>query len=199
MVGVVHDSLLQSCVQTFRKWLAVAPLRVKADNEDEDMGGSRGPYQRVLGCAYTHDKTTPSFFCYLDSYGEVVDFLRLNNLAKRKYTQYDREREEKEEDLKKVKEFVVKHRPDAVVLSAETRDSLSLAEEVREVLGELAQEEDWPTIPVEIMEANVACVFSKSRGSRVSVVSRIQGGGMVEVVEVVEGQCGVCLLKVTRC
>lgn len=154
-------------MQKFRQWLSVAPLRVNHEDEDEDE--VKGPYMKVLGCAYTPDKATPSFFCSLDSYGEVVDYLRLNNLAKRKYTTYDREREEKEEDLKKIKGFIEKHRPDAIVLSAETRDSLSLVEEIKEVVGELGQEEDFPTIQVELMNPNLAYIVSKSRNSRVCI------------------------------
>lgn len=122
---------------------------------------------KVMACTYTHDKDAPSFFCMLDGYGESVDYLRLNNLAKRKYSMYEREREEKEEDLKKVKEFIDKHRPDAVVLSAETRDSMSLVEEIKEVIGVLGQEEDMTAIPVELMDPNLAYIFSKSRNARV--------------------------------
>lgn len=154
----------QSCVQKLRQWLSVAPLRVDLDDDEDEV---RGPYLKVMACAYTHDKDTPSFFSMLDGYGESVDYLRLNNLAKRKYTSYDREREEKLEDLKRVKDFIDKHRPDAVVLSAETRDSLSLAEEIKEVIVELGQEEDMPAIPVELMDPNLAYIFSKSRNAKV--------------------------------
>ena len=154
----------------------MAPLQVDMDvDEDEDNENkNEGPYMKVAACAYTHDKATPSFFCLLDSHGEVTDFCRFNNLAKRKYTTYDREREEKEADLKRLKEFVEKHRPDAMVLSAETRDSLSLAEEIKECLGELEQEEDVPPVPVEIMDPNVAYIYSKSRRGKVGGAG--QGG-----------------------
>ena len=153
-------------MQKLRQWLSVAPLRVDLDDDEDEV---RGPYLKVMACAYTHDKDTPSFFGMLDSYGESVDYLRLNNLAKRKYTSYDREREEKLEDLKRLKDFIDKHRPDAVVLSAEARDSLSLAEEIKEVIVELGQEEDMPAIPVELMDPNLAYIFSKSRNARVRV------------------------------
>lgn len=137
-------------------------------DDDEEF---KGPFMKVMACAYTPDKATPSFFCMLDGYGETVDYLRLNNLAKRKYSMYDQEREEKEEDLKKLKEFIDKHRPDTVVVSAETRDSMSLVEEVKEVIGMLGQEEDMTAIPVELMDPNLAYVFSKSRNARVWQIS----------------------------
>lgn len=131
---------------------------------DED---GEGPYMRVMACAYTHDKATPSFFCFLDGYGEVVDFRRFNNLAKRKYTNYDQEREDKEEDLKRFKSFVEKYRPDAIAVSAETKDSLSLVDEIKECLGELEQEEDLSPVPVELMDPNISRIFSKSRRGKV--------------------------------
>lgn len=141
---------------------------------DED---NEGPYMKVLGCAYTHDKATPSFFCCLDGYGEVIDFRRFNNMAKRKYTNYDKDREEKEEDLKRLKEFIDKHRPDAIVISAETRDSLSFVEEVKECLGQLEAEEDLPPVPVELMDPNVAYIYSKSQRGRVCAEEGVESEG----------------------
>ena len=63
--------------------------------EEEESSDSDGPYARVLACAYSPDKTVPAFCCFLDGSGQVTDFLRLNNLLKRKYSPFDREREEK--------------------------------------------------------------------------------------------------------
>ena len=97
----------------------------------------------------------------------MIDFRRFNNLAKRKYTTYDKEREEKEEDMKAVKEFISKHVPDAVVISAESRESLSLVEEIKEAMGELEQETDFFPVPVEVMDASVAHVYSKSQRAKV--------------------------------
>ena len=63
---------------------------------DEDfVGNGEGPYARVFACAYIPDKTVPAFCCFLDGSGQVTDFLRLNHLLKRKFSPFDREREEK--------------------------------------------------------------------------------------------------------
>ena len=87
---------LQSCVHQFRKWLDVAPPTFTREEVDEDnVEVVEGPYARVLACAYSPDKNIPAFFCFLDGNGQVTDFLRLNNLLKRKYSPFDREREEK--------------------------------------------------------------------------------------------------------
>ena len=64
-------------------------------DEEEGIDVGDGPYARVLACAYSPDKTVPAFCCFLDGSGQVTDFLRLNNLLKRKYSPFDREREEK--------------------------------------------------------------------------------------------------------
>ena len=63
--------------------------------EEENIDTVEGPYARVLACAYVPDKTVPAFCCFLDGSGQVTDFLRLNHLLKRKYSSFDREREEK--------------------------------------------------------------------------------------------------------
>lgn len=133
---------------------------------------------RVLGCAYTHDKDTPSFFAYMDDFGEVVDFRRFDDLSKRKYANYDKERQDKEEDLKKLKKFVQKCAPNAIVISGETRDVLSLIEEVKEVLGQLEAETDIAPIPVEFMEPNVAHIYSKSRRGKVRQQTGVVGMGV---------------------
>jgi hypothetical protein len=71
------------------------PAFTREPPEEDEAEPTDGPYARVLACAYSPDKTVPAFFCFLDGSGQVIDFLRLNNLLKRKYSPFDREREEK--------------------------------------------------------------------------------------------------------
>ena len=74
----------------------MAPPTFNREVDEDSMDtGAEGPYARVLACAYSPDKTVPAFCCFLDGSGQVTDFLRLNNLLKRKYSPFDREREEK--------------------------------------------------------------------------------------------------------
>ena len=75
--------------------MAPPPFTREVPEEGEEEESSDGPYARVLACAYSPDKTVPAFCCFLDGSGQVTDFLRLNNLLKRKYSPFDREREEK--------------------------------------------------------------------------------------------------------
>ena len=71
------------------------PTFNREEVDEEHMDTGEGPYARVLACAYMPDKNVPAFCCFLDGSGQVTDFLRLNNLLKRKYSPFDREREEK--------------------------------------------------------------------------------------------------------
>jgi len=105
-------------VHKFRKWLGVAPLSIK---REDSLNQEEGPYARVVSCAYTPDKTVPAFCCFLDGSGEVVDFLRLNHLLNRRVCPFPREREEKEEDLQRFKQFINRKRPEIVVVAAESR------------------------------------------------------------------------------
>lgn len=156
---------LQSAVLNFRKWLDVAPL---STNDRKEPGI---PYFTCMACAYTHDKTAPSFFVFLDGNGEVTDFARFNNLAKRKFTSYKKESEDKMADLEKLKNFVKKNVPQVFAVSAESRDSVSMVHDISEVLNELSQEEDLPPAPVELILPHVPRLFSKSKRSKVGVVN----------------------------
>jgi len=148
-------------VGKFRQWVDVAPLSLK-DVKEPDV-----PYLTCMACAYTHDKSEPSFFVFLDGNGEVTDFSRFNNLAKRKYTSYKKESEDKQNDLEKLKNFIKKMQPQIIAVSAESRDSSSLVHEIQEVLGEISQEDDLPTAPVELVLPHVPRLFSKSRRGKV--------------------------------
>ena len=152
---------LQSAVGKFRKWLDVAPLSLK-DVKDQGV-----PFLSCMACAYTHDKDEPSFFVFLDGNGEVTDFARFNNLAKRKYTSYKKESEDKQEDLEKLKNFIMKKEPHVIAVSAESRDSVSLVQEIQEVLREIFQENNLPPAPVELVLPHVPRLFSKSRTGKV--------------------------------
>lgn len=135
--------------------------------ENESLNPDEGPYSRVIACSFLPDKSVPAFCCFLDSNGEVNDFLRLGHLLKRKHSPFDREREEKEKDLRSFKRFVAKKRPDVIVVSAESRECSSIVDEFKECLEELESEEDMSMIPVELMDPNIARIFSKTSRAQV--------------------------------
>ena len=72
-----------------------------------------------------------------------------------------------EGDLKNFKEFVANKKPELIVVGAESRESLSIIDEFRECLTELEQEEDVGVVPVELVDPNVARIYSKTNRARV--------------------------------
>ena len=58
-------------------------------------------------------------------------------------------------------------RPNIIVVGAESRESLSIIEEFRECLTELEQEEDVSVVPVELLDPNIARIYSKTNRARV--------------------------------
>ena len=76
-----------------------------------------------------------------------------------------------EGDLKTLKEFISHKRPDLIVVGAESRECLSIVDEFRELLGELEQEDEVGVVPVELLDPNVARIYSKTNRAKV------EGGG----------------------
>ena len=61
-------------------------------------------------------------------------------------------------------------RPEIVVVGAESRESLSIADEFRECLRELeAEDDEIPVVPVELMDPNVARIYSKTNRAKVNM------------------------------
>lgn len=164
LLAEAKEHVLQSCVHKFRKWTDQSPLQVK--REDDSFNHDEGSYARVVACAYTPDRSVPAFCCFLDGSGEVVDFLRLNDLLKRRLSPMEKEREDKEATLTLFKRFVEQRKPDVVVVAAESREAVTIVDEFKLCLSELEQEEAMGMIPVELMDPNVARIYSKSRRAK---------------------------------
>lgn len=96
-----------------------------------------------------------------------MDFLRLNNLLKRRNSPFEKEREDKEADLENFKNFVSQRHPDLIVVTAESREAMGIMDDFRDSLTELEQEEDVPVVPVEMVDPSIARIYSKSRRAKV--------------------------------
>lgn len=151
------EHVLRSCAFKFRQMLDIAPYPVLREDAPSN---SRA---RVMACAYLPDRTVPSFLCFLDEAGEVVDFRKLKHLLKRKNSPYEIERKEKEEDMKTIRNFLNQRRPDVIVVAAESLEATHIMEDLKSCVLELEQEENFPSVPIELMDPNVARIFSNSR------------------------------------
>ena len=70
-----------------RSLISIAPYQADSHLREENEYGAQSETEhgcRVLSCAFVPDQNAAAFMAMLDGDGEVVDFLRLKHLMKRK-------------------------------------------------------------------------------------------------------------------
>lgn len=72
-----------------------------------------------------------------------------------------------EKDMATLKQFILKKRPQVVVVAAECREALSVVDDMKMCIAELEQENQIPTISVEALDGEVARIFMSSPRSEV--------------------------------
>lgn len=155
------EHVLRSCARKVYNWIKVAPFQVEfGDDDDDEWDSSKGI--RVMGVAYVPDLAQAAFACMTAPDGECTDFLRLPHLLKRKNTWREADRYNKEHDLSLVKNFILTKKPHAIVIGGESRDALMVAADLREIVAGLVEDEQFPQIPVEIMDNDLAKVYANS-------------------------------------
>lgn len=70
---------------------------------------------------YVVCREEPAFCALVDGDGEVTDFLRLVHILKRRNAYRKEDREGKESDMKKLKDFIATKKPHVIAVSAEAR------------------------------------------------------------------------------
>lgn len=75
-----------------------------------------------------------------------------------------------EKDLQTLKQFILKKRPQVVVVSAECRETVTVVDDMKMCIAELEQENQIPTISVEALDGEVARVFMSSPRSEVCMI-----------------------------
>ncbi|KAF8563474.1 hypothetical protein P879_06561 [Paragonimus westermani] len=192
MLESSQQAILGMCAKNLFNYLQVAPYPpdghrsydMDAENASSPFAsgrskhGTRGPGDvdshvagavwskgaRVLAIAVKdEDDARQSIISavHLDSNGEVVDFLHLHGLMQSKRVQADF-KNLKEKDMQRLSTFMVKHRPQVVVIGCDCRRALYLQEDIQRLVDELAAERRLPRIHVELMETELSIVFAQS-------------------------------------
>lgn len=155
--------VIKSCCRRLRSWIEVAPYQPEQHIDERDYDDSSNTEGlRVLACSFSNSPDTPAFLAMLDGGGQVNDYLRLKYLLNRRNTNRPKEREDKEKDMQRLKQFILKKRPQVVVVAAEFRATVSVIDDVKMCIAELEQENQIPTISVEALDGEVARVFMSS-------------------------------------
>lgn len=159
------EGIVKACCRKLYNWLKVAPYQADQqlyeDNEYDEKDGIR-----VLGIGFSTEWSknveTSSFGALIDGEGQVTDFIRLVNITKSHHAWRAADREGKEQDLKKLKEFIADKKPHVVAVTAESRAALGLIEDIKRIIENLCQEQAIAPINVELVDNEVAMIYENS-------------------------------------
>lgn len=157
-----QDGIVKACCRKLYNWLKVAPYQVDPQmEEDEDFDTRDGI--RVFAIAYENDWEVPAFGALIDGTGEVMEYLRLPHLLKRKNAWKEKERELKEHDLRVLRKFILNKKPHVICVGAQSREALNIVEDIKGVVTDLAENEQMPLINVELLDNDLAIVYMNSK------------------------------------
>ncbi|KOC62723.1 Transcription elongation factor SPT6 [Habropoda laboriosa] len=150
-----------TCCRKMYNWIKIAPYTCEfPDEDDEDWNTGKGI--RVMGLAYVPDPSQAAFTCIISPEGECTDYLRLPHLLKRKNSFRENEKMMKEADLLALKNFIATKKPHIIVVSGESREALMIVSDLKECISNLTEDEQFPTVQVEICDNELAKVYSNS-------------------------------------
>lgn len=159
------DFVVKLCARKLKSYIDVAPYQADSHLKDDHDFGIKSEKERgcrVASCAFLPDQNSAAFLAMLDGDGEIVDFLRLRHITKRRNSLRVAEREAKEKEMEVLKNFILKHRPHVVAVTAQCREALNVAEDIRRCIMDLEQQQQMSPIHVEIVDGEVARIFEAS-------------------------------------
>lgn len=142
-------------------WLKVAPFTCEfPEEDDEEWDTSRG--LRVMGLSYVPDYSQSAFACVVSPDGECIEHLRLPHLLKRKNSFRRDEKVMKEADLLAIRNFIATKKPQLIVIGGESREALMIQADIKDIITTLVEEEQFPSVQVEICENDLAKIYANS-------------------------------------
>lgn len=162
LLSEAKEGIIKACCRKLYNWLKVAPYTVDPQvEEDEDFDTRDGI--RVLGIAYVPSRDTPAFCAMIDGDGEVMEYLRLPHVMKRRNAWNEKDRILKEEDLKSLKRLISSKKPHVITIGGESRDALMIVEDVKSAVNDLVESDQLPAIPVEVMDNELGVLYMNSK------------------------------------
>ncbi|KZC13000.1 Transcription elongation factor SPT6 [Dufourea novaeangliae] len=156
-----RDEFSKTCCRKMYNWIKIAPYSCDfLEEDDEDWNTSKG--LRVMGVAYVPDPSQAAFTCIIAPDGECTDYLRLPHLMKRKNSFREHEKMMKEADLLAIKNFIATKKPHVVVIGGESREALMIMSDIKDIITNLVEEDQFPMIQVEVCDNELAKVYSNS-------------------------------------
>ncbi|XP_022911236.2 transcription elongation factor SPT6 isoform X1 [Onthophagus taurus] len=161
LLNEAKEAVLKACCRKLYNWIKFAPYKTEfPEEEDDDWDTSKGV--KVMGVAYVPDYTQSAFTCIASPDGDITDYLRLPHLLKRKNSYRDDEKLLKESDLAALRNFIATKKPHVIAIGGESREALMLVEDFKGIIADLVESEQFPNISVEIVDNELAKVYSNS-------------------------------------
>lgn len=160
LVNEARECVLRACCQQLYDWLKVSPYKVDFPDEEDEWDTKNGI--RVMALSYVADLDQAAFGCLVNPDGECTDHIRLEHILKRKNAWKEMDRTGKERDLAMLRNFIFNKKPHVIAVSGESREALMLIEDLRAVVQNLVEDEQWPLIHVELVDNRLAKVFANS-------------------------------------
>lgn len=152
LLNEAKEAVMRACCERLREWIKVAPYSVNfADDEDDEWDTSKG--LRIMGIAYDDDPSVAAFCAMINPDGEVTDYQRLSNLTRR---------QRKTADTEVLTNFLRTKKPHVIAIAGESVKALNIQKDIREIVKNLVDEEQFPQIEVEIINNDLAKLYANS-------------------------------------
>lgn len=162
LLSEAKEFVLKACARKMHNWIKSAPYSVQFNDEDDDeWDTSKGV--RILGISYEDDNKQAAFGALLAPDGEVSNFMRLPSILKRKNSHFENEKHAKLADLLAMKNFLRSKKPHVVAVSGASFLASKIQEDIRGVIKELVDDEQFPNIAVEIVDNDLAKIYANSK------------------------------------
>ncbi|XP_005089175.1 transcription elongation factor SPT6 isoform X2 [Aplysia californica] len=157
------EGVLKACARKLYNWLKVAPYQMDQQLEDEFDEANNEDGLKVLGIAFSTSMDTPAFGALIDGDASVMEFIRLENITKRKNAWRELDKKGKEKDIEKLKEFIAEKKPHVIAVTSESRQALMIIDDIKAIISELEMEQQMPAINVELVDNELAMIFENTK------------------------------------
>lgn len=161
LISEAKECVLKQCCRKLYNWLKVAPYSVDFSEEDDyDWDTTKGV--RVMALAYVPDYSQSAFCALTSPDGDVTDYLKVPHILRRKNSYRADEKAMKEADLLSLKNFIRNKKPHVIVIGGESRDAIMIQQDLKEIIKELFDDEQFPNVAVEIVDNELAKIYANS-------------------------------------
>ncbi|XP_071546473.1 transcription elongation factor SPT6 [Panulirus ornatus] len=157
------DHVMEQCCSKLYNWIKIAPYNPGdfSDEDEDDWDTSKG--FRVFAIAYMPDLSQAAFGCCIDIDGDCCEYIRLPHLLKRRNAYNERDAMAKESDIRRMQDFISRRKPHLVVVGGESREAIMVKDDLIQILKDLEEQEQFPKISVEIIDNDLAKIYSMSK------------------------------------